>query len=802
MANLKINSELFLEVQELQRLKEFFDIESVDINGYSSIGGFRKNILENSVNFGLVKKGLGNVLDTETVPDTSKIVFNNGRVEVDSDINLGGTSFNTFKHKEIFAIDREGKFIYKPATSNIPVPGNGSWYWVRIRHEYSNQERGTYSISSSGAITGVGGELTKILRTNKKFPTKIRFLNASLNTLDYDVLSVIDDNNAQLQGVSFQAEEGLTLGVVGTFTYGKAIDPNSKLIFEYDSCLLELVQETILNTPPSSGFIKDKTFYLARVRSDGTTLVVQDKRLSYWETKGSQSSIDIERRLNPLIGVEAIKYSHPFTPGEKNIVEVAWGIRSSNWSIDTNLNKLTLLGPTVGGKYKTVEDFQDHALDGWRIYTSNGNYSRVISSIKSGSAINLTLDVLDIDNYYRNGEGSTGNRIEQEVLVVPNAENIELVFTSNPTDLVPIVNESFVFPINTHVGKCPVIAYNLDTPSLYNIKYRYITQKDYSDLVVIPSDSQIDKADAGYYNESSFDVNGNLLLSGTTKVKYTSLDEEGFIQVNLSNEAYTRFVRKVDKGDLIGVEKLTTLEDLNVIDLVVGVSKNYQLVTGIPSLTDDVIFSLKNTEAVEGNSFTIHLNCTNIELNGYRILIVQDLVGVTYPMKTILQGDVYSMLNQNGGITFTCVYQGTSWVLYQNYDAESQPEFKMVDGDLSLKFDNLGLGKIPGYYGYGLCGVAAGTPSLGGRFPVFYDSSDSDYNATGKTGGLKNVQLTGDQNGPHTHSVQGGSSDAGDALPTLGTVAGNSFQTASSGLGEAHENRPPYYVLGLAKRMY
>lgn len=808
MANLKINSELFLEVQELQRLKEFLDIESVDVNGYASIGGFRKNILEDSINFGLVKKTLGEVSTLSSPPDVSKLTFDNGRVEVDSDVVLSGNSFKSIKHKELFAIDREGKFIYKSATNSIPIPGNGIWHWVRIRHEYSNQERGTFSINTSGQIIGTGGELLKIFRVNKKFPTKIRFLNASLNTLDYEVLSVIDNNNAQLQGVSFQAESNLKIGIVGTFTYGKAINPLSKMIYQYDSCLLELVPENTLNVSPSSGFIKNKTFYLARVKSDGVNITVQDKRLSYWETKGSQSSIDIERRSNPLIGIEAVKYNHPFSPGDKNIVEIAWGVRSNNWSIDTNLNKVTLLGPTVGGKYKTIDDFVDHDLDGWRIYTRNGKYSRVLSSTKSGSAINLIVDVLDIDNYYVSGSGNLVDRIQQEVLVVPNADSIEIFFKSNPSDLIPLADEKFIFPINTNLGKCPILAYKLDSVSTYNVQYRYKTLKDYSDQRTIPSDNQSNKSDAGYFIESSFDENGNLLLTGGTKKRYTSTDNSGFIELNLSPEAYSRFVTKVDKGDLIGVEKITNLEDLSVIDLVVGTSKNYQLVTGSHILTDDVLFSLKSSNAVEGNKFTIHFDCSQISLNGHNILIVQDLVGVTAPLKVISIGDVYSMLNQNGGISFTCTYQGSSWTMYQNYDGDSQPEFKFVYSNINTKFDSNGIGKVKGYFGYGLAGKASGTPSVGGKFPVFFDSSNTDYSSPGNIGGAERVSLTGDQNGPHTHTVtaripidamQGRTND--ETKPA-GSATNQTLTTSSSGTGASHENRPPYFTFGLAMRLW
>src|SRR5690606_6085630 len=104
-------------------------------------------------------------------------------------------------------------------------------------------------LSANGSLTGSGGELLTTLRGQPNFPSKIRFTKDELkygpllNTQDYDVLEVIDDNNAVLNGVSFQAEDNLSLSVVGTFTYGAPINPADKLIFNYDSVQVELVEE-------------------------------------------------------------------------------------------------------------------------------------------------------------------------------------------------------------------------------------------------------------------------------------------------------------------------------------------------------------------------------------------------------------------------------------------------------------------------------------------------------------------------------------------------------------------------------
>ncbi|WP_291121384.1 phage baseplate protein [Empedobacter sp. UBA7248] len=133
------------------------------------------------------------------------------------------------------------------------------------------------------------------------------------------------------------------------------------------------------------------------------------------------------------------------------------------------------------------------------------------------------------------------------------------------------------------------------------------------------------------------------------------------------------------------------------------------------------------------------------------------------------------------------------------------------------------INQIP--YGWVLCDGTNGTPDLRGMFVVGYDNRNAEYNTIGKTGGAKEVMLTTQQMPKHTplgtvsipdhtHTYQlavkgRGYQTKSDDNPL--TTNQNS-QTTSSGGGtfnlsmneiggnQAHENRPPYYVL--AKIMY
>lgn len=120
--------------------------------------------------------------------------------------------------------------------------------------------------------------------------------------------------------------------------------------------------------------------------------------------------------------------------------------------------------------------------------------------------------------------------------------------------------------------------------------------------------------------------------------------------------------------------------------------------------------------------------------------------------------------------------------------------------------------------GWFLCDGSNGTPNLSGMFVVGYNVTDADYNQIGKTGGTKTVQLTGIQNGLHTHGVndtghthgfslgtdnKGGSSGI-PVLSSQNTTGQKNYTTAASfsgvsiqnsGAGAPHENRPPFYTL-------
>ncbi len=102
-------------------------------------------------------------------------------------------------------------------------------------------------------------------------------------------------------------------------------------------------------------------------------------------------------------------------------------------------------------------------------------------------------------------------------------------------------------------------------------------------------------------------------------------------------------------------------------------------------------------------------------------------------------------------------------------------------------------------------------PDLRGRFVVGLHDSDRDYESPGTGGGLKKVTLTEETIPRHSHEEmlwKGGSGDwkghGSNSWPNATTIfecSPHGINTLDYGKGEAHENRPPYYVLAYIMRV-
>ena len=100
--------------------------------------------------------------------------------------------------------------------------------------------------------------------------------------------------------------------------------------------------------------------------------------------------------------------------------------------------------------------------------------------------------------------------------------------------------------------------------------------------------------------------------------------------------------------------------------------------------------------------------------------------------------------------------------------------------------------------GFVLCDGNNNTPDLRGRFVVGHHPSNGDYDVD-DTGGSESVTLTVNQIPAHTHNINLAvrafyQEPRNFGVGTDGS-ANNSEDTGSTGGGQSHENRPPFYAL-------
>ncbi len=656
MSYLKISPNEFLEQQELNRLIKFLRDD-----------GFKSDLLANSDTFGLIRKD----------NSSTNVPFNNALVEEDTSL--------TIKIKQITALDNTGKLIYSPALSQISVPATNLWYWVKITHDYSNKELGTFSIDNSGNLVCTSGdaELKTILRGQPNYPSRIAFTNAVDNVLEYDVLEVIDNNNAILQG-SFTTETDLKIAVVGTFTAGYVPLTSEKYIFQYDSCIVSLVQNSSNFEPSHTAGVE---FFIARVKNNGVTLYIEDKRNEIWKVDSNFFLKYMDRFGNPLIGVEEITYDDYLSPKESNIINIAWGFRSSSFSINTKLNTITI-NAGLGGKYKDITQVIDEDFNNWRLYVETGEYFKVLSNFTVGGGIVLQLEQMDANRFFSDANSTI--QISQQLLLVPNVDEIEIICKPDPAASNSIDERKFLFPINTDLGKVKLNVY-AQTGTLYNIKYRYKMIKEYGPLLVLPSDP------IGFYNELQFDPSGDVSAS-PIRTPYISDSTNGYIPLNMHPNSFINFQERVDLGDLTGVDEKHLTNSTQVLQLYIGTDKEYQFFNQATFvLTQNLYINLNKklidgtTSIRDGNHFTLNF-ARSITCGVYKVYIVEDFTS-TSSFNSIVELDQtyfdYVASQQfpynTNGYVLNCIFDATSnlWIGTSANDVSSVQSLSTINTTLN-----------------------------------------------------------------------------------------------------------------------
>lgn len=247
---------LFLSVEELNKLKD-----SLSDSGWKR---FAKNLVSQ---YGIAMVSGGTNFSPKPASGTAETLS-----------ILPGIAFD----KDMNAIVLNAEYSLElPASA---ISGNNK-YWVIVRYASNHYEVGKVSVTTDGALNGVGTEFTKVLRGQPDFPTKVHFtpLNpdtVTQNTGDYEVVCVNSDSSAIIAG-NFTAESDLLYSVVGTFTPGFIPSDENKQIYTYDSCEIYVYVGEELPADFREGY----DFVIATVdyitTSGGVAMNVKDYRNQY-----------------------------------------------------------------------------------------------------------------------------------------------------------------------------------------------------------------------------------------------------------------------------------------------------------------------------------------------------------------------------------------------------------------------------------------------------------------------------------------------------------------------------------------
>jgi hypothetical protein len=635
MSFIKINSNLFLGSSEMNRLQTFLSDNTI------------RRFRQDTHKFGFF---YNQTLDPN---------FINGLVEE--------ATASSVKINAVVAVDKEQRLITKnensiidglddcPCSStNLTIPDDGSYYWIRVRHKYDCAEEGTVEVTNDGRLLGTDTKFTEVLRGGD-FQSVIVLKDSSLNPVPIHIASVVSDTEANLLG-AVNAETDLTYCVRGTFSTGYNPTTDESEIFQYDSSdiKIEVGSGTNGEDIPTPGTLPngetevfgENSFFLARVRNNGGTIEILDKREDLFKLKGDYLLTELDKSSSPIAGVEFVKYDAQYTTKDRNIVRLGFGVRATAWSASTTTNTVTL-STASGGILKITDDFVDNQFNGWVCYfPSVGRFAKVLQSTKNGTSINLKLDTL------------LGEDIEdttQTLVVSPNVESVEVKYVPND----PYNSQGETFSIGSVAegyveSHLPV----LDSITKYEAYYRYVNHKERSEWFEINKD----QTNAYYYTEEAFDTAGVLVDTNQTK----DVLVDGLIEIVENAESYSSFIT----GDKFGYETFELTTASNYKSFEVGVNTKNQKWEGTQtSITNDHFIDLSTANAKAGNSFYFELRA-NIQTNPTNaFLITQDFDGVGTPAQVLYDlsasnnaGWYYSKMKE-GNLRVVCEFDGTNWIV-------------------------------------------------------------------------------------------------------------------------------------------
>ena len=447
MSRLKFSSNLFLEVNELQRFNKFLEED-----------GWKRAMKAISKNFGIVENASNSYFKVTARSGSNSVIVINAGIAFDSNMDA----------------------IVMTDDLELSVGNTGSNRWVILSRAVTNEEQGTVSINSDGSLSGIGTEFTKVLRGQPNFPVKVKF-NSTSNNGEYEVVSVTSDTSALLSG-SFVNQSNIKYSVVGTFTPGFQPTEDNKMIYEYDSYNIEVVDSE--DRPAVSG----DEFILAMISFDASgSMNVSDERIRYMFNNPYTQSDESDNSTDPLVsllstgvvgGIHAVGSAaaefelimeHGYTVTRHELLTTS---TSNTFNIISGQSNFLGTGNIPDGMFRGWL-LVNRANMKYALIDDNSNKSLYISNLDTSIILDSGNDFIIVPNC---------NEIEYEVTVSNNVDrpNIPFYFRSSIWNLYTRAKVHAFYPSND--------VENFDNQVTIIIKYRLMdnsgNQKPFSNLAI------------------------------------------------------------------------------------------------------------------------------------------------------------------------------------------------------------------------------------------------------------------------------------------------------------------------------
>lgn len=415
MSKLKISPNLFLEVNELNKLVQFLGED-----GYKPL---LKHLIKS---FGIAQNDGNTYFKVSRKTEAQNTVIVNAGIAFDSDLN-----------RILLKEDRE-----------LEIPNVGTNQWILISYTPTNDEEGMVNISSQGALSGIGTKFTSVLRGQPNFPTKVKF-NSSSNTDEYEVVDVASDTEATVVG-SFAAEQGLKYQVVGTFTPGFQPNDEDKTIYEYDSCHIDIVESE--DTPE----LTKGQYIIAKVAYVNGIVSVSDERIRNLFNYENNDKIS---QNNPLVALRQT------TIRSERILDIQfeWGYMVNRFELATSSNR-NIFHIISGSKPTSL--ISNGIFKNW-LLVNRKNMVSVIIDDNSGSVLYIT----NFNPSIITDEG------DDEFVIVPNFKDIEVEvtlskITQSPLDVTSLeISQDSIHSVDENLISEDEVLTSSDTSDYGDSKY-------------------------------------------------------------------------------------------------------------------------------------------------------------------------------------------------------------------------------------------------------------------------------------------------------------------------------------------